>query len=218
MGQNSIDICYDCLLALRDKYSLGRDIPTHNYWSDESYKPEALTSLSEGDVPLGIIANTGFRVDHRCEGCGSRLGGDRWTLVFDDPRSDMFAEPKPNELEFDCPFAVTEGRQLVHTSLVDNVWAPDVYWDTESENAEEEMIEQLASYAWSPIRGYSGQYLSGDSPVMHASEQLGGALLERVKSEPGVYVLVVAECDPTDDDPYPEPAGWMVLSQDNWSE
>lgn len=41
----------------------------------------------------------------------------------------------------------------------------------------------------------------------------GGRIVRDVLAEPGVYVLVVVEVLPEDDDDEPEPAGWAVLRQ-----
>ncbi len=48
---------------------------------------------------------------------------------------------------------------------------------------------------------------------IHSSEQIGGRLAEDILAEPGVYVSLVANAEPDeDDDPddYLEPEGWAI--------
>lgn len=68
---------------------------------------------------------------------------------------------------------------------------------------------------WTPVTGFSGQY-GYSGPVMHPSEVLGGdSPFERhVRSNPGMYVLVLVGDFPDVDAPDPEPYGWALLRKD----
>lgn len=104
-------------------------------------------------------------------------------------------------VEFDAPFMVRpDGTIDTH---LPGIWAPEVYWDDDGP-------EISSREPWAPVNGYSGQDRYA-GPVMHASEYLGGGMARDVLAAPGIYVLVVVTCLPDDDDPEPEPAGWMLI-------
>lgn len=103
--------------------------------------------------------------------------------------------------EFDSPFEVLHDGRVRHRH---DLHAPSLYDGA------------LDSLAWSlPMTGYSGQDRY-DGPIMHNSEQFAGRLAEDVLDDPGVYVLVVADWSPDDDEgedaDYVE--GWAVAKWD----
>ncbi len=71
----------------------------------------------------------------------------------------------------------------------------------------------LDSDEWELVTGGYTQQYGYNGPIMHSSEQIGGRLAEDILAEPGVYVSLVANAEPDeDDDPddYLEPEGWAI--------
>jgi hypothetical protein len=104
-------------------------------------------------------------------------------------------------------------------SITDNfgMYAPETLIETDEDGqilAEHEaaLVSQLDREGWSPLNGWSGQY-GYSGPIMHASEYIGGDLEDYIRETPGVYVAVVVECLPHNEDGESEPAGWMILCQ-----
>ena len=112
-----------------------------------------------------------------------------------------YAERDGQNIGIDCPFRV-DGAGNVETNLP--IWAPPV-WHVDGEREPE-----IEDDGWTFVDGYSRQdCYSG--PVMHASEYLGGRMARDVLEAPGVYVLCVVE----DMDDMGNPAGWVLLKQDD---
>lgn len=110
------------------------------------------------------------------------------------------------DIEFDTVFQV-DGTGNVFE--VDSIYAPDVLHDDSETHADIEIY----STDWEAFsNGYTGQY-GYNGPVMHQSETLSGALAKDILSSPGIYCLTSVEVHPTDDDPDPFPAGWIILKK-----
>lgn len=115
--------------------------------------------------------------------------------IRDELRTDPYA--LCHRAEFDYPFRITD------TSFEDgltDVWAPSLCDD------------ELDSEGWEFVNGYSGQYrYSG--PIMHNSEFLGGRMALDVLDTPGVYVCVIANWSPDEDDDEDSDTaeGWALL-------
>lgn len=111
--------------------------------------------------------------------------------------------------EFDCPFMV--GRSgAVHGAAPRYI--PKVTHDDEHDILLDGVPHKQAD-AWEVFSiGYTGQH-GYNGGVMHPSEYLGlhSKLLDDVMDNPGTYVIVAVEVEPTDDDPEPAPAGWTIL-------
>jgi len=108
-----------------------------------------------------------------------------------------------NDYEFGQVFAVfTDGHHSAHLT---NMRAPECYHDEQTD------INLCgAESLWTPLTGYTGQDRYSGA-VMHTSEFMGGRLEADILAEPGVYVMVVVEVLPDDENDEPEPAGWAVL-------
>lgn len=119
--------------------------------------------------------------------------------------------------QFDAPF-VMDGSTIAGRfwGEVPGVTAPEVYHD-ETDDIVIDGVRWEDCKEWEPIRCFSGQY-GYKGAVMHASEFIGSALAEHMSdlSEivPQVFVVVVVNVLPTDDDKDPEPAGWAILYRD----
>lgn len=75
---------------------------------------------------------------------------------------------------------------------------------------------QDAGAGWTLLAGYTGQH-GYRGPVMHPSEFIGGRLAEDILARPGLYVAIVAEALPLEeDDQDTEPAGWAVAFRELW--
>jgi len=105
-------------------------------------------------------------------------------------------------VEFDGPFTVDDKGAVNDTPP--GIHAPSVY------HVEGERCPEIDGSGWEFVDGYSNQYRY-PGPVMHASEQLAGGMARDVLETPGTYVLCVVEVFPDDEDPEPEPAGWVLL-------
>ena len=74
--------------------------------------------------------------------------------------------------------------------------------------------ERIEAAGWEVFTdGYSGQD-SYRGPIMHPSEYIGGQLERDILERPGLYVAVSVECLPTESQPEPQVAGWVVLRRD----
>lgn len=114
--------------------------------------------------------------------------------------------------DFDHPFIMDGSVIMGGLRDAPGYYAPSVTHDDEHDVLVDGM--PLADSEWSAITGMTGQDRYNGA-VMHASEFIGSAIAERMSelSEeiPQVFVIVACEVDPTDDDPEPEPAGWVIL-------
>jgi len=109
-------------------------------------------------------------------------------------------------VEFDGPFRVREGGAVeLHA---DGVYAPSVYHVEGAQAPHDVEIDGAGWEAWSA--SYTGQY-GYRGAVLHSSEQLAGGIARDLLESPGVYAVCAVEVMPTEDDPEPEPAGWIVL-------
>jgi hypothetical protein len=106
-----------------------------------------------------------------------------------------------DRMEFDHVIQVHEDGTVTDGPL--GFYAPELYW---FDGDDSHHLDGGGS--WELLNGYSRQdRYSG--PIMHASEQIGGAMERDILAEPGIYVaLVCYVVDP--DDEWPEPAGWAV--------
>jgi hypothetical protein len=117
-------------------------------------------------------------------------------------------------MEMDHVVRVAEDGTI--TDGIPNVWAPEICINTDadgqiSRDDERDMIEQVAREGWTLLTGWTGQYLAGNSPIMHASEYIGGALEQHIRETPGLYAAVAVETLDDDDDP----AGWVLAYREN---
>lgn len=117
---------------------------------------------------------------------------------------------KVNDVEFDHPFRVRFGG--VVTDAAPDVYGPlSVDWDAEEQY---DVRIDCLNEEWQPFSvGYTGQWRSRGSAVMHPSEFIGGRLEADILATPGVYVVTSVEVEPDDEDEDPEPAGWIVLKR-----
>lgn len=121
----------------------------------------------------------------------------------------MFGEyEKVNDVEFDHPFRVGFGGVVTDA-------APDVYGPLSVRHSDEHDVDiECLGEEWQPFsNGYTGQWMSRGSAVMHPSEFIGGRLEADILATPGVYVVTSVEVEPDADDEDPEPAGWIVLKR-----
>lgn len=125
-----------------------------------------------------------------------------------------------NAIEFDSPFTVFPGGNIINPI---GVYAPSV---EHSETTDIEIDGCAPNDSnWEPFSvRYTGQY-GYTGAVMHASEQLSGALAADILATPGTYVICAVEAPCTEDEPcFPDepnhciehgcdafPAGWTVL-------
>lgn len=111
-------------------------------------------------------------------------------------------------MEFDHPIRVTDDGTV---NDVHGVYAPDTWIEADKDGqvsraSEHEMIADVYRQGWEPLFGYTAQYGSAGSPIMHSSEFIGGRMEEDILSTPGIYVAVVVEVFDSGD-----ACGWMVL-------
>lgn len=74
--------------------------------------------------------------------------------------------------------------------------APEVILDCDNDGQvlkehEREMIRCADHQGWTLLTGWTMQSMSWGSPLMHASESVGGALEEHIRGNPGLYVCTV---------------------------
>ena len=121
----------------------------------------------------------------------------------------------------------SEGGKITD-QFAESMYAPsvyvDAYWDEHGDcqimrHHELAMGEQVERDGWEVITGFSGQYLSHGTGIMHDSERIGthhSPMGKLILENPGYYVAVVVEINTRpDDERYenenPEPAGWVLL-------
>lgn len=115
---------------------------------------------------------------------------------------------KVNDVDFNHPFRVGFGGVVTDA-------APGIYGPLSVTHSEENDVDiDCLNEEWQPFSvGYTGQWMSRRSAVMHASEYIGGQLEADLLATPGVYVVTSVEVEPDEDNPDPEPAGWIVLKR-----
>lgn len=94
------------------------------------------------------------------------------------------------------------------------IHAPETYIYSDddgqiSREHQKDMIENARRQGWTLLTGWTGQYLSGDSAIMHNSEYIGGGLETHIRENPGYYVTCVVTTDDEDD------AGWVVAFRED---
>lgn len=118
----------------------------------------------------------------------------------------MSSYSKINDVDMGVPFRIGEDGSI--TVVYPQVYGPEVHHD----EADHIRIDAPEGEDWEAFStGYTGQWMSAGSPVMHASEYIGGRLETDMLESPGVYVVETVEVLPDDEDEDPEPAGWVVL-------
>jgi hypothetical protein len=124
---------------------------------------------------------------------------------------------KPNDIDFDVPFMVTNG--VVSYCDYTGVRAPDeVFYDPDKNGQANDLWistgPSQAGYNWEPLTGYTNQE-GYHGAVLHPSEFIGGGLEEEILSNDGIYVTVCVYSldNPSvpDENGYGEPDGWAVL-------
>lgn len=111
-------------------------------------------------------------------------------------------------MEFDSPFTVGRSGAVHFNTGV--AYVPSVMHDDEHDIVLDGVPHKEAD-TWEVFStGYTGQH-GYNGGVMHASEYMGGRLLDDIMERPGIYVIVAVEVEPDEEDEYPEPAGWTVL-------
>lgn len=97
-------------------------------------------------------------------------------------------------MEIDHVIRVLEGG-AIDPHPEPTVYAPEICLDTDNDGQvlpehEADMIATVERQGWTLERGWSGQYMTGNSPNMHDSEFVGGRLAEHVLDHPGYWVAV----------------------------
>lgn len=93
-----------------------------------------------------------------------------------------------DRMDFDHVVSILPGGRIEDGP--DGIHAPDLFCTDE-----EDYVREAEREGWSLLSGYTGQY--GYSGVLlHSSEFIGGGLAEHILTNPGLYVAMVAECDP----------------------
>lgn len=112
-----------------------------------------------------------------------------------------------NAIEFDHPFTLRPDGAITDAP---GVWAPSVYHDDAADI-------HIDGAGWRALTGMTGQDRYHGA-VMHQSEYIGKGIADHLQElandEPQTFVVVAVECDPSDDDPDPEPAGWAILKKE----
>lgn len=112
-----------------------------------------------------------------------------------------------NAIEFDHPFTLHPDGTITDPT---GVHAPSVYHNDETD-------VEISDDGWRALTGMTGQDRYHGA-VMHPSEYIGRGiteyLLELAADEPRTFVVTAVECWPTEDDPEPEPAGWVILMKE----
>lgn len=80
-------------------------------------------------------------------------------------------------------------------SIIDATWDEHGDCHITKEN-EAEYIRYIESQGWTLLRGWSGAYLAGATPIMHPSEYIGGGIAEHILENPGLYVALSVEILP----------------------
>lgn len=124
-------------------------------------------------------------------------------------------------MEFEHVIEVREDGSIAEPS---GMYAPEITLEGDAEGqvsdeAEAAMIAYVERQGWSLLRGFTGQYMAGDSPIMHPSEFIGGGLERHIRENPGYYVSVVIDVQPDAEDAESEMCGWGVAYRPlDWKE
>jgi hypothetical protein len=117
--------------------------------------------------------------------------------------------------DFDHPFIMDGSYILGNLRDAKGYHAPEVMHDDENDITIDGVRWQDSD--WECVRNMSGQD-SYHGACFHASEFIGSGLAEEMsrlsEDQPQVFVIVSAECERSEDDPDPEPAGWVILYRD----
>lgn len=124
-------------------------------------------------------------------------------------------------MQFDHVIRVHEDGRItddVDTSKREH-WAPEALMNTDEDgsftsDAETDMITAARDAGWEIQTGWTGQYLSGGSAIMHDAEYIGGALEQHIRETPGVWVAVAVSTLDDDD----APCGWIIAHRDETPE
>jgi hypothetical protein len=106
-------------------------------------------------------------------------------------------------MDFDSVYRIEAG----HAVRDDKLFAPSVYADTDGDYIEGDGWEFVTNNC-------SGQF-NYNGPIMHASEQIGAGIAERLSrlsEHYFAYATVVVEWIEEDDDS-DEPAGWAIIGK-----
>jgi len=104
-------------------------------------------------------------------------------------------------MDFDHIVTVHEDGSV--TDGPNSISAPEL-WEGKLDSSEWELLSGFSSQAGS---GPSGRYMG---PIMHNSEFIGGYLEDHILSHPGIYVAIVSNYFPEEDDGETEMDGWAV--------
>lgn len=72
---------------------------------------------------------------------------------------------------------------------------------------------ELDDSSWSLMNGYSGQWCY-PGPIMHNSEFIGGRMARDILKNPGLYVSIISNYSPDDEDDELYVEGWAVAYKD----
>jgi hypothetical protein len=119
---------------------------------------------------------------------------------------------KPNDIDFDMPFKVVDGKVY---SVDHSVAVPDeVFYDPDKYGEANDLW--ISSDNWEPLTGFTNQY-GYRGACLHPSEFIGGGLEAEILNNDGIYVTVCVYSldNPSipSEDGYGEPDGWAVLKQ-----
>lgn len=112
--------------------------------------------------------------------------------------------------DIDAHAGISDGPILVRDGVAYDVpyrlapHAPECIWEGFADGAHIE-----SGTGWTLIDGYSGQH-GYSGPIMHASEYIGGRMVDAILAMDGWYVAVA--CETLDDGD--EPAGWALAHRD----
>lgn len=116
-------------------------------------------------------------------------------------------------MQIDHVVRVREGGAIDDDVI--GVWAPEFSVSTDEDGQiladhERDMIADVERQGWTLLRGWTRQYMAGNTPTMHESEYIGGALEEHIRETPGLYCAVAVETGPDDNAP-----GWAVAYRES---
>lgn len=138
---------------------------------------------------------------HKCWNDHPGVGG-AGSLAFDTPAVPIGADRLGDAMDFEHVIMVRDGKAY---DVRRTPYAPECYWEGFANGAHIE-----AGTGWELMDGYSGQH-GYSGPIMHASEYIGGRMVDDILATDGYYAAVV--CDVLDDED-DEPAGWAVARRD----
>lgn len=178
--------------------------------SDErSFDSSDFPKVYAGTPHDGCCSANGYepgQCGDRCATCGEYLGHE-CPNVADAVDLHQLAE-EIDALDFDTVFRIEDGVVVI----VDDVYAPEVYFDAE----EDVTIEGDGD--WHCLTGMTRQY-SYSGAVMHGSEHVGSGIAEILaEDDPGTLFAIVVvnvlpgDCEDHDDcgEDGCEPAGWAI--------